>query len=384
MIRKQTSTKRARRKIKKASHPFAAKLNLLHRAHTGRVIHRRHTAYPILLILLVITGFFVFVGYDMTAADSSGYINVGVTVPTDPPSQGAVITSPKSGAAFKSAIIDIEGTCASTSEVVVYSNNVLVGTTLCTAESTFQLKIQLFGGVNKLTALNYDGINQAGPITPPVIVRYVAPPNTGSEVPVYPIVVPGVTPTSPETCTQKPAADACHLTYATLCESYNTGKSPPVSREVRVAVVCLARHANTDDETVLGILVWGGSPPYALTVSWGDGSPDLIKSIEKPGYFTVSKKYDEKGQYIVALNVSDKDGKQSYMQATIDVAGPEKPNDFIGYIGKNLHTSWFDSPVPTYFLAVAIVIGFWAGDYFERTLLLTRSKLRGRRRRHIG
>lgn len=67
------------------------------------------------------------------------------------------------------------------------------------------------------------------------------------------------------------------------------------------------------------------------------------------------------------------------MQATIDVSGPEKPKDFIGYVGNSMNLSWFDSPVPTYFLAVAIVIGFWAGDYFERAILATR-KVRGRRR----
>lgn len=381
MNRKKRSISAAKRAVKRSSHPYVAKLKLLRHAHTGRLVHRQHTSYPILMTLLVVTGFFVFVGYDISAADSSGTINVGITVPTDPPSQGAMITSPKKNAVFKTAIIDVEGTCSITSEVVIYSNNVLVGTTLCTTASTFQLKIQLFGGVNKLTALNYDGMNQAGPITPSVTVRYVAPPNTGSSVPVLPIVVPGVTPTPPAACAQKPAADACHLTYATMCDNYNSGKSMPVSTEVRVAIVCMVRHANIDGETTIGVLVWGGGPPYALTVNWGDGSSDLVKSVEKPGYFTVSKRYASKGQYVIELNVSDKNSKQSYMQAMIDVAGPDKPNDFMEYIGKSINTSWFDSPVPTYFLAVAVVIGFWAGDYFERTILLA-GRSRGRGRRH--
>ncbi|USN96745.1 MAG: hypothetical protein H6797_00905 [Candidatus Nomurabacteria bacterium] len=378
MIRKKAKTKTTRYKVKKVAHPIATKLKLLQHAHTGRIVHRHHTSYPVLLILLVITGFFVFVGYDISAADTN--VTVGLTVPAEPPTEGAVITSPKNGTVSKKAIIDVKGTCSITSEVVVYSNNTLVGSTLCTTESTFQLKIQLFGGINKLTALNYNGMNQAGPITPSVKVIYVAPPNTGAtEVPVYPIVVPGVTPTSPESCTQKATSDACNKTYVVSCNDYSSNKGIPVSKEVRAAIICLQRHVSTAGETIIGILVWGGSPPYAVTINWGDGSADLVKSISKPGYFTVSKKYTEKGQYTIEVQSFDSNGKQAFMQATIDVSGPEKPKDFIGYVGNSMNLSWFDSPVPTYFLAVAIVIGFWAGDYFERAILATR-KVRGRRR----
>ncbi|MCA9334593.1 hypothetical protein KC953_00445 [Candidatus Saccharibacteria bacterium] len=380
MIRKKTKTKAktAHQKIKKVAHPVGAKLRLLHHVHTGHVVHRHHTSYPILLILLVITGFFVFVGYDISAADTN--VSVGVTVPAEPPTQGAVITSPKNGTVSKKAIIDVEGTCSITSEVVVYSNNTIVGSTLCTTESTFQLKIQLFGGVNKLTALNYNGMNQAGPITPSVKVIYVAPPNTGAtNVPIHPIIVPGVTPTPPESCVQIPTSEACNKSYVTSCSDYNSGTDMPISRDVRVAVICMQRHVSTDGETTIGVLVWGGSSPYAVTINWGDGSVDTVKSVNKPGYFTATKKYAAKGQYTIELQAFDSNGKQAYMQATIDVSGPDKPKDFVGYVSSNMNLSWFDSPVPTYFLAVAMVIGFWAGDYFERSIHINH-RVRPRRR----
>lgn len=381
-IQKRTSSRSSRRKVEKIPHPLAVKLKLLHHVYTGRVVHRRHTSYPILIILIVITGFFVFVGYDISSADSN--IEVNLTVSSDPPTQGAIITAPTSDKVFKSPIIEVSGTCSITTEVVVYSNNVLVGSTLCTTSSTFQLNIQLFGGKNKLTALNYDGANQAGPITPPVVVRYAAPPDSGStDVPVHPIVVPGITPTPPQSCAQKPTDDACNVVYTTTCENYSTGSNLPMSRNVRVAVVCMQRHASTADSTTIGVLVWGGSPPYALTIDWGDGSTDLLRSVDKPGYFTVSKQFKSQGQYTVVLQVSDKSNKQAYMQVTVDAAGSEKPNDFVEYIGNSVSMSWFDSPVPTYLLAVAIVIGFWAGDYFERAILsVQKVKTRGPRKRH--
>lgn len=383
MSQKQRSAKVVRHTVKKVSHPVAAKLRLLHHAHTGHLVHRHHTSYPILLILLVITGFFVLVGYDISAADTVGNVSVGVTVPKDPPAQGAVITSPRNGVTFKKSIIDVKGTCEPDTEVVVYSNNTLVGSTLCTASSEFELKIQLFAGANKLTALNYDVLNQAGPITPAVTVTYTASTTKpSSPVPVHPIVVPGVTPRPPKTCLQKPSSDACHVTYtaANSCDNYAAADNPPVSGDVRVAVVCLLRHAGTSGDTSVGILIWGGHAPYALTIDWGDGSADFLKSVETPGYFVVKKQYTSKGGHIITLRVSDKNGKQAYVQATVDVAGLEDQDGLTGYIKKSLSASWFDSPVPIYLLAVAVVLGFWAGDYFERSILFAR-KSRGSRHR---
>lgn len=385
MNRKKRSTSAAKRIVKRSSHPYAAKLKLLRHAHTGRLVQRQHTSHAILLILLVITGFFVFIGYDITAADTqTGNVTVGLNVPTPPPAEGAVITTPKDGDVFKHAIVDVEGTCAPSTEVILYSNNTLVGSTLCTASSTFKLKIQLFAGSNKLTALNYDSLNQAGPITPEVRVKYAAPVSSpSSPLPILPIVVPSVTPTPPKTCSSKPSADACHLTYATsnTCDGYIGNTNIPKSADVRVAIVCLHRYADASGDITVGILIWGGKSPYALTIDWGDKSTNTLKSVAKPGYFTVSKNYAYKGDYTVTLNVSDSSSKQAYVQATIDVPGPVQPKNFAEYIGQSLNMSWFDSPVPTYLLAVAVVLGFWAGDYFERTVLLV-GRSRSRRHRH--
>lgn len=364
ITRKKIKTKTKRQSVERIAHPVAKKFRLLRHAHTGRLVHRQHTSYGILLIFLVITGFFVFVGYNISSADSGGNITVGMTVSSDPPTRGAVITSPVNGDKFTTPLIDVAGTCSLTSAVVVYSNNVLVGSTLCTVSGTFQLKIQLFGGSNRITALNYDVLNQPGPVTPAVVVTYSAPASSSSALPIQPIVIPG-----------------SGGSYLKSCENYIDANGIPTATDVRVALVCLQRHVDSHSETTIGIMIWGGHAPYALTVDWGDGEPATLKSIQQPGYITLAKQYKTKGQYIVTLRVSDKSGAQGYVQSMVDVTGPAKPNDFIGYIGNSINTSWFDSPVPTYFLAVAVVIGFWAGDYFER-ILLTKQAARGSRKRH--
>lgn len=359
ITRKKTSSNASRRKVERISHPVAKKLRLLRPVHTGRLVHRQHTSYGILFIFLVITGFLVFIGYDISSADAGGNITVGLTVSDDPPSRGAVITTPTSGSEFTTPIIDVVGTCSPTTAVVVYSNNVLAGSVLCTPSGAFKLKIQLFGGVNKITALNYDSLNQSGPVTPSVMVNYKAPVSSSSGLPVQPIMI-----------------------YSKSCDNYANGQIAPTADTVRVAIVCWQRSVNANNDTTIGVMVWGGHAPYALTIDWGDGSPSVLKSIEQPGYSTFTKKYKSKGRYIVTLRASDGKESQAYMQTMLDVADTTNSNDFIGYVGNSINTSWFDSPVPTYFLAVALVIGFWGGDYFERLILSTRQKTRGSHKRH--
>lgn len=229
MTRKNQTRRSPKRKVTRLSHPVAAKLGILHHDHTGKVVHRHHTSYAILTILLVVTGFFIFIGYDITrASEMVNTVSVDLHVTATPPKDGAIITTPKDGDVFTKPVIPVEGTCAITSEVVMRSNDQFVGSTICTTSGTFGLNIQLFEGMNTLTALNYNGVNQAGPATPPVNVRY--------------------TP------------------------------------------------------------------------------------------------------------------------------------DFAAYITKGLSMSWLDSPVPIYFLAVAIVLGFWAGDYFERSIRYNRKHRRIRHR----
>lgn len=230
MNRKKQTSKLSKRKVVKHSHPIAAKLGILHHAHTGRVVHRHSTSYVVLIILLVVTGFFVFVGYDISKAMTlSDSLVVDMHVSAAPPAGGAVITAPKNGEQFSNPIIEVKGTCSITSEVVIYSNQKYVGETTCSTNSQFGTKIQLFEGTNDLEALNYNGVNQAGPATPTVTVKYVP--------------------------------------------------------------------------------------------------------------------------------------------------------DFGTYIANRINTSWLDSPVPLYLLVVAIVLGFWAGDYFER-IFLAKQSTRGNRKRH--
>ena len=238
---KKTKGRQARSSVNRLSHPVATKLSLLHHSHSGRLVHRHHTSYAVLVILLVITGFFVFIGYDIAVADNHpGNVAVSLKVQGPAPTVGAVITSPKNGDEFSDQIIEVKGTCAENTTVIVYSNNTLVGSTLCSPLLKFQLSVQLFAGENRLTALNYDTLNQAGPVTPDVNVVYDNPTAPISpSIPIHPIVVPGIVPMPPLMCPRTPDDEGCNKEFINkdTCEEYSGSETIPSSRDVRTAVI---------------------------------------------------------------------------------------------------------------------------------------------------
>jgi hypothetical protein len=387
MTRKKANTRTTRSKVKGLSHPVAAKLNILHQRHSGKLVHHRHTSYGILLALLIVTGFCMFMGYNIAEADS-GNISVGMTVSGAPPTQGAVITTPKDGTISTQAVITVAGTCSTTTEVVVDTNATLAGSTICSNTGTFSLNIQLFTGLNSLTALNYDGLNQAGPITPTVTVTYTPPAGGSPSTPtpplsIYPITTSGSTPTPPKSCSSTPTATGCNVTApnsGSSCDTKFLTTPLPLSSNLRVAIVCLPRNANTSSPTTIGIAIWGGQLPYALTVDWGDKSTETLKSVQGPGYFTVTKTYKTKGNYTIKLRVSDNKGDQAYTQATITVTGAAAPKTFAQYVSTNLGTPWFNSPVPVYLLAVTITLGFWIGNLVEHWFIVGRRSIRSQQK----
>lgn len=373
--------------VTRINHPVAKKLRLIKHAHTGKLVHRQHTSYAFLMILLVITGFFVFIGYDISRADS-GSVAVRAIVEGPPPSTGAVITQPRDGEVFQSALTTVKGTCADNTEVFVYSNSSLVGSVLCSLSLTFELQVQLFSGKNNLTALNHDTLGQAGPVTPTVRVTYKNPampdessvtqPGTG-----YPGITPGVTPKPPLGCGSGNDSPACHMKYinANTCNGYINEETLPTIVDTRVSIVCQPRYVDPFEVVAIGVLVWGGTPPYTASIQWGGDTTsgaDTSYTFLQPGYYVLTASYSKPGNYTIKIQTVDSRSGKGYAQADILVpgenplntlAGNSQPKNFGEYLASTFSMSWFNSPVPTYLLVVAIVLGFWAGDYFERSLL---------------
>lgn len=201
--------------------------------------------------------------------------------------------------------------------------------------------VQLFPGRNVLTALNYNSAGDVGPETPSVLVIFETEPDSPPPAPTPPL------PPRPEKCT-----------------SY---QAPAVVQggRARVLVVCMPAFMEPGEKYELGILIWGGQGPYAVSVDWGD--PDVERSLysfEEAGYHTLEFTYQRPGTYIASITLSDQTKYAAFTQVAIVISGETSVFDTVG-LGSTFNTSWFYSNVPLYLLFVVFVAGFWLGTLYS-------------------
>lgn len=349
--RANTRLKLARASVKliHAKRPVLKHLRLVEHKHTGSVIHVRHTSHVALLGMLVIVGFFLAISQNFVQA---GEVSVGLVVQGSAPTVGATITSPLDGVNIVNVNpTPVEGTCAANSFVVLYNDSVLAGSTICTGAGLFVVSAQLHEGTNALTARNFDNLNQAGPDTPSVTVNFKTEETVVDvqtpDLPENPVIIPGVT--------EGPAE----------CEDYNPTGQLSVGGKPHVAVVCIPRSVAVNEDQRIGILVWGGTPPYALNFDWGSGESTLI-SMDAPGYRTVKVSYASSGVYNINIQVTDRSSNAASGESAIEVTEADTSQGIAQIINSIFTTSWFETPVPLYVIAVGLTLGFWGGDIFNR------------------
>lgn len=370
---------------------FLRKLKLADHRHTGKVIHRWHTSYVVLVILLLIVGFFLFIGsFRVLASDNNVSISVIVAGPF--PTVGATITNPVDGTVVTDKTkIEISGTCSEDLFVVIRNNSVPAGSTVCTGAGVFSLEIQLNNGENIISALNYDNYNQAGPITPSINVHLKRTDVTTPEitepsptVPTNPSIVFGVPisssdPSNPLNYLNSP--DLTNASSTSSCDDFQVGSDLPTSSEPHVSIVCMPRLFLPKITQTLGFLAWGGTPPYAVSIDWGDGSDASLVSIPTQGYSTKKFAYVNSGVFKINLKLQDNEGVASIVQAAIQVTGDTKTTTpVVNNTNNNLDIEWFKVPVPLYATAVAITLGFWGGDIFDRYFGARRLKQKSRKK----
>jgi len=331
-------------------------LRLVEAKHTGKLIHHRHTSHLALMVLLAIVGFFLYISQELLWAiqtTSSGSVSVGVVVPGPPPKKGAMINSPTKRAVL-SAInkVQVDGTCESSSFVVVSNNSSLAGSTNCSSAGVFKVEVQIVSGKNVLTALNYENINQPGPETEPVEIE-VKQTTPIAEAPVpdlpeNPSIIPGVT------------------SGITSCDDYNPQINLSTGGQPHIMVVCVPRIIDLVSAQKMGVLVWGGEPPYAVRLLWDGDKSDTLLSMEAPGYKSVGFKYSKSGVYNVSAYVVDNKHQTGVAATSITVSGQAATKSISEILTSSFNDSWFYTPVPLYIMAVALTLGFWGGDIFDR------------------
>ena len=257
-----------------------------------------------------------------------GSYGIEATKKQPPPSQGATITTPGSGASFTNSPITVNGICPNGLLVQVYNNGVMVGSVVCT-NGSFSVQVSLFAGTNELSALVYDELDQAGPASNVVTVNYVD------------------------------TKFAEFGSLITLTSSYGRRSAPAGSS-----------------------LSWplqlsGGVGPYAFSIDWGDGQKPELKSQALAGLVNIAHTYKKAGIYRVNITVTDAKGVSAFLQVIAVASGKVDATNAAGEADadKNDQSSakpeilWF----PTIVANLLLLPAFWLGR--QSQILSLRNKM---------
>lgn len=304
------------------------KTKLLAHAHTGKLRHHRHTSYGALGTILLLAFLPLISASQAVASAASGDAGTYAVVNGPVPATAPTITEPASGSRVTTSDpILIKGSCPANTLVKIFKNEVLAGATLC-QNGSYSLKIDLFTGTNSLIARAYNTNDAAGPDSAVVIVQ---------------LLVPGVT--------------------AEGIGQLNTGA--PAGQFYLTSQV-YHRGVSAGETFTWPLILFGGQPPYAVSVSWGDGKTELYSRGDS-NRFDISHKYREpagdKGAYTIVVNATDQAGSQSYLQLVAIVTGDAKSTGVIGSItGGSNHSAAIRLAWQGLAAAMLVVVSFWLGE----------------------
>jgi hypothetical protein len=318
----------ARRQTKTAK---TSRTKLLPKHHTGKVRPHKHTSYGFLALFLLLLAFLpLFLVSRSVSADNSG-VQIFAVVPGPLPKEAPVIVNIASGRVFtKAGPITVRGTCPDKTLVKIFKNDILGGAAFCDG-GNFRLSMDLLAGRNALVARAYNSNDAAGPAALPIVVQ-----NTSGGM-------------GAGSGTLNSADGQFYVTSQALYQGVQAGNS--LSWPVTIN---------------------GGVPPYAVSVTWGDGKTDLI-SRNVAGAFDVNHTYNNPGpgaqsDATVIVKATDQTGASSYLQSAVIVAGPKTGLVSTVKQGYNwsatLRVAWQLLAV-----SILVILAFWLGEQREARLL---------------
>lgn len=261
-------------------------------------VYGRACCYIVTTLALIGSILFLYQSTVVEAASQTkqGDITVSGLVGGPPPSMAPTIDYPTNNTTFDVKHITVTGECIAGYVVKLFRNNVFVGSTICRNDGRYSLPIDLAINRNDLIARQYDSTNQASPESAQVTVYYI--------------------PRSPETI----------LPGGNPEDQQRTGSEPVGIANFQLSI--------NYDYTLQGIFAGqpfrlpvsfgGGTPPYAVSIEWGDSTSSLF-SRQDASQFPTEHTYSEAGFKTVIVKVSDAKGDEAYLQFVILVNGGASP-----------------------------------------------------------
>lgn len=283
-------------------------------------------SYFFLLVLVVIVSFPInslASGLVIPSSETSnGSIGLVGTIPSPPPTQAATIAVPVNQANFTSSPITISGLCPTGLLIKIFSNNIFVGSTQC-LNGTYSLSIDLFGGQNNLTAIDYDSLDQSGPVSNAVIVSY------------------------------NDALLANFGSVVSLTSNY------------------AKRGADPNQPLDWPFLLSGGTGPYAISINWGDNSPTDLISQQFSGTINASHIYKTAGTFNIIIKATDKNNTQAFLQVVGVANGAVTLSTTNSSQGSTLVNNQKPQVIwwPAASMVPLILVSFWIGGKYQLVAL---------------
>lgn len=285
---------------------------------------KRNKLLLLLALFIACTGL---IASPVYAAEESGSIGIEGQISSPPPSTGATISVPSNGASFTDLPITVQGLCPDGLLVKLFKNNVFTGSAQCT-NGSYAIIIDLFSGQNELIARVFDDLDQPGPDSNIVVVDY---------------------------------------------------NDPRQGTQTRVSLTSnfAKRGANPGQTLNWPIILSGGTGPYAISIDWGDGSPEELLSQSFAGTFDINHIYENPGVYNIVIKAVDANGGTAFLQLVGIANGPLSQDN--GGVDAGGGTAGSDGNQqvkilwqPAAILLPFIVATFWLGKKYQLKTIKTR------------
>jgi hypothetical protein len=320
-------------------------LKLQEHKHTAKKLAHHHTSYRALWLIMVIFGICLFAIQRAVTAES--YM-VTASVPAPIPSTPAVINDPKDKAVVQTSNIIVSGNCPIIVPAIIvgiYSNDTLVGSSGCSASGQFSAVVHLVPGQNILIPRIYTITNDGGPIGSPISITLVLSASTST-------------------------------VRSTSNSSISNSTSP--SSNIFLSADKPFILYKSGQKLIWPIKIEGGTPPYVLSIDWGDNTKIAINS-KTYGVVELSHSYTGSDTYLIRLTVRDSTGSvASISVVAVSLALGKTPSVY----GATLNTDStgsiidFNGPVIAYMLVIIGLIAFWFGSRYQHKLLVADKKLK--------